>query len=99
VPEEQHVHAYHDDDKRDHVKSDGDATFHGFFLLLGAALGNRTQDLRITRGMLSGFVRATCTDATRRCCHDTQCTGVSDDLFHDSFHAYVGAWSFGGPAS
>jgi hypothetical protein len=43
----------------------------------GAAYRNRTDDLRITRGMLRSLGPATCTDATRKCRHCTQNAGIS----------------------
>lgn len=36
-----------------------------------------------------GFVPATCTNATRECCHCTQALGFPGHPFHDPFHAFV----------
>ena len=47
-----------------------------FLLLAGAAYRNRTDDLRITRGMLPASARATCTDSTGNRTDSTQGAGI-----------------------
>ena len=54
----------------------------------GAAYRNRTDDLRITRGMLPASARATCTDSTEIAVTALAALGLSTDPFHDPFHAY-----------
>ena len=58
---------------------------------VGAALGNRTPDLRITRGTLSGFAsRYLHRCHTRGATTAPKALGCSGHRFHDPFHAPSG---------
>jgi len=56
----------------------------------GAALGNRTPDLRITRSPGHRSGRATCTDSTARVPERSECTGCSGFSVHDPVHDRAG---------
>jgi hypothetical protein len=52
----------------------------------GAAYRDRTDDLRITRGMLPARARATCTDSTDHRTDGTHDAGIIGTPFHEPFH-------------
>jgi hypothetical protein len=54
---------------------------------LGAAYRNRTDDLRITRGMLRCFTCASCSNSTGNRTGGTNGAGISGDPVHEPVHA------------
>ena len=66
---------------RNRTKVPGENGFLG-----GAAYRNRTDDLRITSGVLPACARATCIDSTDHRTDGTHDAGIIRRPFHEPFH-------------